>query len=44
MIKLIDVDNNVISVHADLRVALTEMERLTSSGEYDMIMVDTSNV
>ena len=44
MIRLIDVDSNVISVHEDLRVALSEMERLTSSGEYDIIMVDTSDV
>ncbi len=40
MIKLVDVDSNVISVHEDLRVALSEMERLTSSGEYDIIMVE----
>jgi hypothetical protein len=44
MIRLVDVDSNVISVHKDLRVALSEMERLTSSGEYDIIMIDTSDV
>lgn len=41
-IVLRDGDNNILGWYVSLRQALTEMERLTSSGEHDIIMVESN--
>jgi hypothetical protein len=41
-IVLRDGDNNILGWYVSLRQALAEMERLTSSGEHDIIMVESN--
>ena len=43
-IVLRDGDDNILGWYVSMRQALAEMERLTSSGEHDMIMVETLDV
>ena len=43
-VQLFDESNVLISEFDNIRSALNEMERLTMSGEYDIIMVETSDV
>ena len=40
MIRLVDINSVVISIHNDLKVALSEMERLIESGDHEMILVE----
>ncbi len=42
-VQLLDESNVLISEFDSIRSALNEMERLTMSGEYDIIMVDVTN-
>lgn len=43
-VQLLDESNVLISEYDNIRSALNEMERLTTSGEYDIIMVDVQDV
>jgi hypothetical protein len=40
MIRLVDINSVVISIHNDLKVALFEMERLIESGDHEVILVE----
>jgi hypothetical protein len=41
-VQLLDEKNDLISEYDNIRSALDEMERLTTSGQYDIIMVEVS--
>lgn len=43
-IVLRDGDDNILGWYVSMRQALAEMERLTSSGKHDIIMVETLDV
>jgi hypothetical protein len=41
-VQLLDEKNDLISEYDNIRSALDEMERLTTSGQYDIIMVEVA--